>query len=189
MGLESDFGGQPEAFIERVRTGDFTGALYRIAPGELWHAYQALWPMIPADQRYAIFHDHVYTRCEFGFAQLDPRGLRQIFAARADWSDWPTVSAAIHRLADADGMITVYRGVDRESMPAPVARSWSTSRQTAQWFARRYEQFAADGGKWAVWRARVRAAEVLDYLTDRNEAEILVDPATITDLECVQSVL
>ena len=173
-----------DALRAHLRVGDFAGALDFVDKPELWHAYQAMWPDIPPDQRYAIFRE-IYARSESGFGSLDWRGLRRIFASRAAWAEAGAIQDALRRLADAKGSLTIYRGVGRHSTPADSALSWTTSLETAQWFARRYAQFEPTGDGGTVWRARVRADEVWDYLTDRDESEILVDPETLRDLEIV----
>jgi hypothetical protein len=77
--------------------------------------------------------------------------------------------------------ITVYRGVAHESSVGGM--SWTTDRDKAVWFARR---FAADERrKPMLATATVRRKDVIAHFLGRNEFEIVVLPEDVTVLEVV----
>ncbi len=72
--------------------------------------------------------------------------------------------------------LTVYRG--QGSANEPLGLAWSLERHVAEWFARRSLVLGAAGPA-AVVVGRVDRAAVMGYITDRNEAEVIVDPADV----------
>ena len=81
---------------------------------------------------------------------------------------------------DGDGMVRVYRGQDRSEMSG---LSWTLDRGRAEWFALR---FAHEGSVGYLFEGTVEQADVLAYLDDRNEEEIValwVNVEHITELE------
>jgi hypothetical protein len=74
---------------------------------------------------------------------------------------------------------TIYRGVSGFS---PNRRnrgwSWSLSKETAEWFANRFGFF----GDPAVYQAEIDRREVLAYVNDRQEQEILCRPKELVRL-------
>lgn len=55
--------------------------------------------------------------------------------------------------------------------------SWTTKRETAEWFANRFANL--ERGEPMLRMGRVRKENVLAYITNRNESEILVDPEMV----------
>ena len=81
---------------------------------------------------------------------------------------------------DDDGMVRVYRGQARSELSG---LSWTLSRKRAEWFALR---FVPEGSVGYLFEGTVAQAEVLAYLEDRNEEEIvtmLVNVERVTELE------
>ncbi len=77
-------------------------------------------------------------------------------------------------LGDMPDVITVYRGahVEAETMPPEdlETHSWSISKETAEWFARRL--LPDDMEPW-VTIGEIRREDVIAYLTSRGESEII----------------
>jgi len=70
--------------------------------------------------------------------------------------------------------ITVYRGGD------DMGLSWTTEIKVAEFFQRRYHD-----GAGRVFQSTIMKRDVLAYLTDRSESEIVADPYTLGDIECL----
>lgn len=70
--------------------------------------------------------------------------------------------------------ITVYRGLQKKA--SVKALSWTLSRETAEWFAKR---FSNDG---KVYSATVRKADVLAYFAC-SESEVIVDPSRLENIK------
>ncbi len=75
------------------------------------------------------------------------------------------------------GELTIYRGTIGDDPLRGL--SWTLREATAQFFA----QSLARRGTPSVWRARVDAEHLLGYFVDRDEQEVIPDPACLRDLE------
>ena len=74
---------------------------------------------------------------------------------------------------DADGLITIYRGMGEKSQPAENAISWSTSPMCALWFANR------SGRGTRLVSAKVSPEQILAYNPGhRGEQEVILKPGT-----------
>ena len=74
-------------------------------------------------------------------------------------------------------VIPVYRGEGSESTPYTKAFSWTTEINTAYFFASRL-----GGERSRVVNGFVKKEDVLEYLADRNESEIIVFPDKVQDI-------
>ena len=80
---------------------------------------------------------------------------------------------------ELSGLLTVYRGAAPGEPKEQVGISWTLSYTRAEWFARRLVR----GGGGKVFVAQVQAVDVLAYFVKRDEAEVVVDPATLGGVE------
>lgn len=81
------------------------------------------------------------------------------------------------KLADLPEKITVYRGEGDKSTPHDEALSWTLSPNIALFFAMR---FAINGQATAhIIRGVVNKEDVIAYIQDRNEEELVVKPGTV----------
>jgi hypothetical protein len=82
-----------------------------------------------------------------------------------------------------EGQLTIYRGslngLAGRSWKSGTAFSWTLELDVARWFAQRL----AGQGTGIVMRAKVDASDVLAYFQDRQEAEVIVDPASLREVE------
>jgi hypothetical protein len=69
------------------------------------------------------------------------------------------------------GRINIYRAQGSKSCPLENAISWTTDIEVAKRFAR-IHNLEGDG---IIYQATVWLENITDYITDRNESEILVD--------------
>jgi hypothetical protein len=67
-------------------------------------------------------------------------------------------------------VLTLYRGVDGVCELSPDGPSWTLDRKVADFFAKRYAQ-----GKTYTIRVKKNDSAVLAYITDRSEAEVILD--------------
>ncbi len=72
--------------------------------------------------------------------------------------------------------VTVYRGVTPHNAKNIRALSWTTNRETAEWFAHRL------GEEGTVYEAQIDKAHIFAYLSDRNEAEVILNPRYLSDI-------
>ena len=79
-----------------------------------------------------------------------------------------------------DEVVTVYRGVTPYNADNIKALSWTLQKQTAEWFAGRF------GQEGCVYRAEIAKEHVLALFLGRSEAEVIVDPGHLRNIEAVQ---
>lgn len=122
---------------------------------------------IPKEQVFSVWH-RIYRRIDYGTNMWPPEVLDYVLSYAPRPAKLPD--------ADADGLITIYRGMGELSQPPERAISWSSHPGNALWFAIRSGQ----EGRVAV--ARVKPEQIVFYFeTFANENEVLVLPGTIQD--------
>ncbi|MDV3428804.1 MAG: hypothetical protein LIR50_17575 [Bacillota bacterium] len=127
--------------------------------------YKSLFDKIPDNQKYSVFKS-VYTSSEYGFNQLSRDFLDKIFKYNIAPKEW-----------FRENVITIYRGEGDKSTSYTEACSWTINKEIADFFAHRFD---SDG---IIYKAKVRQQDILDYINDRNEQEILVFPENVYDVE------
>lgn len=78
-------------------------------------------------------------------------------------------------VSDLSGVVSIYRGVGSEKYRDGI--SWTTDKSKAEWFASR---FTEDG---IVYSAKVKSKDILYYISERGEEEIIVDPKKLMQVE------
>lgn len=78
-------------------------------------------------------------------------------------------------ISDLSGVVMIYRGVGSEKYRGGI--SWTLDKSKAEWFATR---FTDDG---IVYSAKVKSKDILYYISDRGEEEIIVDPKKLMQVE------
>lgn len=81
------------------------------------------------------------------------------------------LAPTLKQLADSDGYLTVYRGHTRQS--SRTASSWTLRIATAHWFGKRHALLSGED-KYYILSGKVKADDVLAYITRMNEDEIVV---------------
>ena len=76
-----------------------------------------------------------------------------------------------------DSPVTVYRGVTSYNEKNVRTLSWTLNYETAKWFATRF------GENGTVYEAQVDKGHILALFNGRNEAEVIVDPKFLTNIE------
>lgn len=127
---------------------------------------------IPDKDKYELFVD-IYQNSEYGFEQFPDDMISDLMDNHAKNS--PERRKRMARFKkDArkndDGTVTIYRGQNTESTDEDEAYSWTLSRDTAEFFANRFKMSGE------VVQKDVRPEDVVDYLTSRNESEVILKP-------------
>ena len=73
--------------------------------------------------------------------------------------------------------ITVYRGVTSSSTHYEKAISWTLNEDVAEFFAMRFNS------KGKIMKAEIHIDDIHDYLSNRNEEEILLNPKKLINTE------
>lgn len=78
-------------------------------------------------------------------------------------------------ISDLSGVVMIYRGVGSEKYRDGI--SWTLDKSKAEWFATR---FTDDG---IIYSAKVKSKDILYYISERGEEEIIVDPKKLMQVE------
>ena len=113
----------------------------------LIYDFQRRYRNIPREQVFSIWHD-IYKRIDYANDMWPPEVLEYVFQYAP-----PTPLPR----PDADGRITIYRGMGTQSLPPERAISWSSHPGNALWFANRSGQ----GTRIAV--AHVKPEQIIAY--------------------------
>ena len=73
--------------------------------------------------------------------------------------------------------VTIYRGVTSLNKSRVRAMSWTLKYDTANWFAHRFNE------KGIVYEAQIEKAHILALFNGRNEAEIVVEPTFLVNVQ------
>lgn len=73
--------------------------------------------------------------------------------------------------------VTIYQGVGSEKYLDGI--SWTLAKSKAEWFATRF----TDNG--IVYSAKVKSKDILYYISERGEEEIIVDSKKLMQMERV----
>lgn len=78
-------------------------------------------------------------------------------------------------VSNLSGVVTIYRGVGSEKYRNGI--SWTLVKSKAEWFATRF----TDNG--IVYSAKVKSKDILYYISERGEEEIIVDPKKLMQMK------
>lgn len=78
-------------------------------------------------------------------------------------------------VSNLSGVVSIYRGVGSEKYRNGI--SWTLNKSKAEWFATRF----TDNG--IVYSAKVKSKDILYYISERGEEEIIVDPKKLMQVE------
>lgn len=130
-------------------------------------------PKISKEERYTVFKD-LYVCLETGF-DLFPKEIVEEVLSSA-----PCISAQ-QKLVELDkvkdGMVTVYRGMLKNSTPLNKALSWTLSLEKAKMFSSRDRKFGE------VYSGVVKLEHIIDYLPESNEEEVWVTSDSVLEVK------
>lgn len=84
------------------------------------------------------------------------------------------------QLQKLEDTLTVYRGVTSYNADNIKALSWSLSKETAEWFAHKFNQ---DG---TVYESQIDKEHIIAVFNGRNKSEVILDPQYLTDVTEVE---
>jgi hypothetical protein len=127
---------------------------------------------IPDKDKYEIFKD-LYVRSEYGFQSFPLEIIKDCFSKRKLSVDWKKRIEEFNKTIklNSDGTLTVYRGENVDSAKGDDAFSWTLNKKTAKFFADRFSK-----GSGRITEKDIKPEEVIDFLEDRGEAEIILFP-------------
>jgi hypothetical protein len=158
-------------FTEALKKKDYERLFSRIDKKILIPTFIKMYKSIPDNKKYDVFID-LYVRSEYGFSSFPKDIIIDCFKLRTKSTEWKKRMTKLKSvLKSKDKTITVYRGMNRESAKQEYAFSWTLDEATAQFFADRFEK-----GKGKIITRDVDLSEIIDYLEDRGEAEIIILP-------------
>lgn len=167
---------QESSFKKKLEDKDFESLFYVIINEAVrFDAFQSLFDLIPDNQKYDIFIN-IYTANAYGFKELDKDFVKKVFTYRTEEVQ-NKIGMKLLSNTDNEGFVRIYRGTEGESTPSTEAFSWTTNYNVALRFAAWY------GIEGSVHTGKVHINNVIDFLQDRNEFEVIVDPKNIVDFQ------
>lgn len=118
---------------------------------------------------FEVFKD-IYISIDFGFSNCDEEMIQYVFSKAPKYSN------------DTDE-ITVYRGEGSESVSLELSHSWTTKYPTALFFAARYSY-----NDCKIYSAKIRKCDIIDFITDRNEEEVLCNYKDLKDVKELEAI-
>jgi uncharacterized protein len=165
------------SFEELVAAGDFLGALHKVRPEDrtmmLW-SWSVTGDLEDAQLRGMLAGAwSLGTDDAFGLSTLPPPEMQPY-----ELELWLGLFERAGYVSDTDekleGQLNVYRGVAGKRHRRGLL--WTLSLDRARWFARRYGHWF---GNPLVYEATVDARDVLAYIVDRNEHQVVLHPDTL----------
>lgn len=164
-------------------TEDPASALTYLDSEDLAAGVVALADELSVDELRDVLRDN-WTRCEahrpYGkdFVRLFQRAC---FVADTE---------AVPKRVSGSGNVTIYRGNLGE--PEPAGISWTLKRATAEFFCRMamsprgmFLGIWREDAVMTIWQATVSAPDILGYFGERDEYEVVVDPATLRNVRAI----
>lgn len=136
--------------------------------------FNEVFDMIPDEEKYVTFI-HIYTRSDYGLNAINHESLRKLFKLNKDKSNIQNLKV------DKEGYVTIYRGAENLSSPLDKAYSWTWDKKIGEFFGDRFKT-----GTGVLYRARVNKENIIDYINDRKEKEILVFPEHVEDIQVIK---
>jgi hypothetical protein len=124
---------------------------------------------IPDKDKYDIFVN-LYVRSEYGFHKFPKEIILDCFSKRNLSESWKEDMEKLKKKIKGKDKITVYRGIGALSTEEDSAFSWTLSKKTAKFFADRF------GSNGKVIKREISPEDVIDYLDNRGENEIILIP-------------
>lgn len=137
--------------------------------------FKRLFNEIPDKDLFEVFL-MVYSYADYGFSALDKKLFSRINQCKTK-KQQQLIELALKKKIDKNGWVTVYRGVGTKSTPPEKAYSWTTSINTASFFATRFSQTGD------IYKGKIHIKDVVAYIDTRGEHEILALPRNVKDIQ------
>ena len=155
-----------KAFIKK----DYESIFTRIDKKILIPTFIEMFSKIPDNQKYDVFIN-LYVRSEYGFGTFPKEMIIKCFSLRKLSKDWKKRMSELKTIIKDQKEVTIYRGMNVESAKPDHAFSWTLSKKTAEYFSNRFNK-----GRGKVISKIIDPSEIIDYIEDRGESEIIVLP-------------
>lgn len=154
-------------------TKQYAKIIRRYGNGFEFDLYFELYDLTEDKDKYQIFIN-IYTLVEYGFSKIEKEKIEKIFSLK----NKKAPIKALVKAVDENGYVTIYRGEGLLSASIDDAYSWTTNLSTALFFARRFTSMNA-----RLYTAKIHLNDIVDYVTDRGEFEILLLPKNLTAVQ------
>lgn len=124
---------------------------------------------VPCEERYELFRE-IYTYIDYSHKVIKKEVIDEAISCQTE-AFKKDLMLKLNSLSNND-FITVYRGEGTYSISHESAMSWTTDINVAR-------RFAVKG---SVYKGEVLKGNVIDYIEDRNESEILVYPSNVMNI-------
>ena len=145
---------------------DFNSILYLIEKPYRMQVFIENFYIIPNKYKYNIFLE-IYISSEYGFKELIESGFIDIILKYKPEKEYNGLPEEL----------IIYRGEGKLSTEKEKALSWTLKKEVAEFFANRFNS----NGK--IYKGKVKKENIIDYLKERGEEEILVKYENIYDIE------
>lgn len=143
--------------------------------------FETIYQDIPVTKRYELFMD-IFVMQDYGFSAFPPELVQDAIFHQKKAERNRAIQKLSENVTVQDGKIVVYRGMGNESTPVDKAMSWTISEKTAYFFANRL------GKEGRVVKGVVELTHVIDYITRRNEEEVIILPGHVEITEAEEMV-
>ena len=134
----------------------------------------------PSEKLYELFIS-IYTFNDYGAGLLSELAWSNIMKSFEQSKDFHKELSST--LATLPETVTVYRGEGDKSTPYQKAPSWTLSPNVALFFALRLQEQGQEKSRFI--QATVKKDDILAYIQDREEEEILIKPGAIELVKCI----
>ena len=134
--------------------------------------FETIYQDIPVTKRYELFMD-IFVMQDYGFNAFPAELVRDAISHQTKAERNCAIKKLLEKVDVTDGKLVVYRGMGDESTPVEKAMSWTVSEKTAYFFANRL------GKEGRVVKGMVELTHVIDYITRRNEEEVIIHPGHV----------
>lgn len=135
--------------------------------------FEDIYDMIPNEKKYNIFK-FIYVNSDYCLREINHEIIRHVFKLNLDKS-------SIDLKVDKEGYVKIYRGVENSSSSLERAYSWSWDKKVAEFFSNRFKT-----GTGLLYKAKVKKENIVDYINERKEKEILVLPEHVEDIKIIK---
>lgn len=146
-------------------------------------AFEYYFSQIPDEQKYDIFI-HIYISSEYGFGDFPKQLVRQTFEYRNKEKIKDKLIRYLkkHNYLLENNYVRIYRGEGDKSTLTNQAYSWSLDINLAAMFASMWSL------KGKIKTAKVHIDNIIDFIDDRSEKEIVVLPENVEEITTMDMV-
>lgn len=179
LGLFRDMIKQQSSRIEKyIQEGKFIPLFVMIDCKIRMSYFKEIVDLIPEEKRYEVFRN-IYTSIDFSFDKFNTDELLDSLLKVKPKIN-KTDKEKVLEKADIDdnGYVTIYRGVGSKSSKLEKSLSWTTNLCVAIKFMVYAKRIDGD-----IYTAKVHIDDIIDYIDDRDEFEVLVKYNTLKDVK------